>query len=76
MADPIAKRQRVYRITIDGGINGPMPVEADGGWDAAGGYSLQQLIVHHANGQWYDLIDALSPRVVANIEERIEQDYG
>lgn len=68
-------KQTAFRTTIDGGSERQLPVEVDGWWDSEGAYTLESVTLVH-NGKTYDLIDALSPRVVANIEERIEQDYG
>ena len=70
-------KQTAFRTTIDGGIERQLPVEVDGWWDSYGGYNLEAVTYHDAaNKCTYDLIDVLSPRVIANIEERIEQDYG
>ena len=75
MADVVGQRQTAFRTTIDGGIERQLPVDVDGWWDSEGGYNLEAVSLVH-EGKTFDLIDVLSPRVVASIEERIEQDYG
>ena len=68
-------KQTAFRTTIDGGIERQLPVEVDGWWDSEGAYTAESVTLI-VDGKTYELIDVLSRRVIAAIEDRIDEDYG
>lgn len=60
------------RAVIDGGVNNPLPVEAEGYWED--GHFHAEAITIAVGGKTFDLIDSLSDACRRHVEDQISDE--